>query len=125
MYHGDRRYARGGPTHAIDGAGGSSTTNTLSFPRPAGRASSTIVGSGIGMVSRHWKGTAKPGQAEAYVHHLRTDTFPRLAQIPGFIRAFILKRAVEAGTEYGQFRDEGGSLRDRGNLRALQGRPLN
>src|SRR5262245_38951581 len=54
----------------------------------------------IGMVSRHWKGTAKPGQAEAYVHHLRTETFPRLAQVPGFIRASILKRAVEAGTEF-------------------------
>src|SRR5215831_2564213 len=47
--------ARGGHTHGIDGAGGSSTTSTLSFPRPAGRASSTIVGSGTGMVSRHWK----------------------------------------------------------------------
>lgn len=55
---------------------------------------------GLGMVSRHWKGTAKPGQAEAYLNHLRTDTFPQLAQIPGFVRASILKRAVEAGTEF-------------------------
>jgi heme-degrading monooxygenase HmoA len=55
---------------------------------------------GLGMVSRHWKGTAKPGQAEAYIRHLRTDTFPKLARIPGFVRASILKRGVEAGTEF-------------------------
>jgi len=52
------------------------------------------------MVSRHWKGIAKPGKADEYVHHLETDTFPELAAIPGFIRASILQRAVEAGTEF-------------------------
>jgi heme-degrading monooxygenase HmoA len=31
---------------------------------------------------------------------LRLNRFPSLAQIPGFVRAFILKRAVEAGTEF-------------------------
>ena len=52
------------------------------------------------MISRHWKGVAKPGYAEAYVQHLRRDTFPGLARIPGFVRASILRRAVEAGTEF-------------------------
>ena len=52
------------------------------------------------MISRHWKGIAKPGCAEEYVHHLTSDTFPRLALIPGFVRASILSRAVEAGTEF-------------------------
>jgi len=52
------------------------------------------------MISRHWKGTARPGQADAYVDHLETETFPRLAAIPGFVRASILRRPVEAGTEF-------------------------
>ncbi len=52
------------------------------------------------MISRHWKGIAKPGQAEAYVHHLKSDTFPKLSAIPGFIRASILRRDVGAGTEF-------------------------
>ena len=52
------------------------------------------------MISRHWKGVAKPGYAESYVQHLRHDTFPSLARIPGFVRASILRRAVETGTEF-------------------------
>jgi antibiotic biosynthesis monooxygenase (ABM) superfamily enzyme len=52
------------------------------------------------MISRHWKGIAKPGQAEEYIRHLKTDTFPKLAGIPGFIRASILRRVVEDGTEF-------------------------
>jgi heme-degrading monooxygenase HmoA len=52
------------------------------------------------MISRHWKGVAKPGQAEAYVRHLTSETFPSLARIPGFIRASILKRNLETGTEF-------------------------
>ncbi len=52
------------------------------------------------MISRHWKGTAKPGQAEWYIDHLRHDTFPNLSAIPGFIRASILRRAVDEGTEF-------------------------
>jgi len=52
------------------------------------------------MISRHWKGLAKPGQAEAYVHHLKHDTFPTLARIRGFIQASILRRDLETGTEF-------------------------
>jgi heme-degrading monooxygenase HmoA len=52
------------------------------------------------MISRHWKGIARPGYAESYVQHLRHDTFPGLARIPGFVRATILRRTVEAGTEF-------------------------
>ena len=52
------------------------------------------------MISRHWKGVAKPGYAEAYVQHLRHDTFPGLARIPGFVRASILRRMVDTGTEF-------------------------
>ena len=52
------------------------------------------------MISRHWKGIARPGYAEAYVQHLRHDTFPGLARIPGFVSASVLRRDVEAGTEF-------------------------
>jgi hypothetical protein len=51
-------------------------------------------------VSRHWKGITRPGQADAYIHHLRTETFPQLAAIPGFVRASILTRDSNAGTEF-------------------------
>ena len=52
------------------------------------------------MISRHWKGIAKPGEADNYVGHLTKDTFPKLSTIGGFVRASILRRAVEQGTEF-------------------------
>jgi heme-degrading monooxygenase HmoA len=52
------------------------------------------------MISRHWKGVARSDQAEAYVQHLQTNTFPHLAGIAGFVRASILRREVEEGTEF-------------------------
>ena len=52
------------------------------------------------MISRHWKGVARPGQAESYVNHLRADTFPQLSAIPGFVHAAILRREVDDGTEF-------------------------
>jgi len=50
------------------------------------------------MISRHWKGVAKPGQADNYIKHLKNDTFPKLSEIDGFISASILQRPVEQGT---------------------------
>ncbi|MBI5446064.1 MAG: antibiotic biosynthesis monooxygenase [Deltaproteobacteria bacterium] len=52
------------------------------------------------MIARHWKGTARPGEAGRYIAHLRTETFPKLRGIAGFCSAFILKRPVERGTEF-------------------------
>jgi heme-degrading monooxygenase HmoA len=52
------------------------------------------------VTARHWTGVARPGQAERYVDHLRSDTFPQLSAIPGFVHAAILRRAVEDGTEF-------------------------
>ena len=52
------------------------------------------------MISRHWKAIAKAGEADAYVRHLQTETFSRLAAIPGFIRATVLRREVKTGTEF-------------------------
>jgi heme-degrading monooxygenase HmoA len=42
----------------------------------------------------------RPAQAESYLRHLQRDTFPQLAVIPGFVRASVLRREVEAGTEF-------------------------
>ena len=52
------------------------------------------------MVSRHWKGVARPGQAEAYERHLKSDTFPHLGGLSGFVRASILRREVADGIEF-------------------------
>jgi len=52
------------------------------------------------MVSRHWKGIAKREDADRYVAHLKSDTFPKLASLAGFVRASILRREVGSGTEF-------------------------
>jgi heme-degrading monooxygenase HmoA len=52
------------------------------------------------MISRHWKGIAKPEEADTYIEHLKADTFPKLSKINGFISASILRRTVEQGTEF-------------------------
>jgi len=52
------------------------------------------------MISRHWRGVARPGEAERYITHLEGDTFPGLSRIPGFVSASILRREVDAGTEF-------------------------
>jgi heme-degrading monooxygenase HmoA len=52
------------------------------------------------MISRHWRGLAKSSHADEYVEHLRTETFPQLAKIPGFIGASILRRSLQPGVEF-------------------------
>jgi heme-degrading monooxygenase HmoA len=52
------------------------------------------------MISRQWKGVAREAEATSYVRHLREHTLPRLAAIPGFLRASILRRTVEEGVEF-------------------------
>jgi heme-degrading monooxygenase HmoA len=52
------------------------------------------------VISRQWRGLAHPDRAQDYVRHLRTETFPALAKIPGFIDASILSRPLGAGVEF-------------------------
>jgi hypothetical protein len=52
------------------------------------------------MISRHWKGVAADGRAEAYVRHLKDHTLPGLAKIRGFVSASILRRELAGGTEF-------------------------
>ena len=52
------------------------------------------------MISRQWRGLAKSNQAQNYVKHLRTETFPALRKIPGFVDASILWRPLGGGVEF-------------------------
>ena len=52
------------------------------------------------MISRQWRGLAQPGQAQNYVTHLRTKTFPALRKLPGFVSASILSRRLGKGVEF-------------------------
>jgi len=52
------------------------------------------------MISRHWRGIAKPALAQAYVEHLQSETFPAIRSLPGFVSASILRRTVAEGTEF-------------------------
>jgi heme-degrading monooxygenase HmoA len=52
------------------------------------------------MISRHWRGLCKRERADDYVEHLRSETFPALEQIPGFVSASILSRAAPTGVEF-------------------------
>ena len=52
------------------------------------------------MICRQWRGLARPDQASAYEEHLRTETFPALRNIEGFVDAAILRRIVPNGIEF-------------------------
>jgi heme-degrading monooxygenase HmoA len=52
------------------------------------------------MIARHWRGLAKSERAAEYIQHLRSDTFPNLSTIAGFIDAAILRRTLDAGIEF-------------------------
>lgn len=52
------------------------------------------------MISRHWRALARPGEAGHYMRHLTEETFPKLSDLPGFIRASILRRELSTGTEF-------------------------
>jgi heme-degrading monooxygenase HmoA len=52
------------------------------------------------MISRHWRGLAKTGRAADYISHLKTETFPALAALPGFAGAELLRRDLPQGVEF-------------------------
>lgn len=52
------------------------------------------------MISRQWRGVAKAEHVERYIEHLRTDTFPAIRKLPGFVSASILRRSVSEGVEF-------------------------
>ena len=54
----------------------------------------------VNVISRQWRGLAHLDQAQNYVKHLRTETFPALRKIPGFVSASILSRRLGNGIEF-------------------------
>ena len=52
------------------------------------------------MISRQWRGLAKPDCSQAYADHLRGETFPEIGKLPGFLGASILRRTLPEGVEY-------------------------
>jgi heme-degrading monooxygenase HmoA len=52
------------------------------------------------MISRQWRGLAREDQARNYLKHLRTETFPALRKLPGFVDASILSRSIDRGVEF-------------------------
>jgi heme-degrading monooxygenase HmoA len=52
------------------------------------------------MIARHWKGLARAERAADYQHHVKEETLPALARIPGFVDASILRREHAGGVEF-------------------------
>jgi heme-degrading monooxygenase HmoA len=52
------------------------------------------------VISRQWRGLAHPHRAHDYIEHLRTETFPALRNMPGFVDASILSRPLGTGVEF-------------------------
>jgi hypothetical protein len=52
------------------------------------------------LILRQWRGLARSERAQDYIRHLRTETFPALEEIPGFVDASILSRTLATGVEF-------------------------
>ena len=52
------------------------------------------------MIARQWNGLVKAGMENAYLDHLRSETFPHMRTLPGFLNVTILQRHVQGGTEF-------------------------
>lgn len=52
------------------------------------------------MISRQWRGLARAARSAEYEEHLKTETFPALRRIPGFLGASILRRVLDQGVEF-------------------------
>jgi antibiotic biosynthesis monooxygenase (ABM) superfamily enzyme len=52
------------------------------------------------VISRQWHGLARSERAQDYIRHLRTETFPALREMPGFVDASILSRTRATGVEF-------------------------
>ena len=52
------------------------------------------------MIARHWRGLARADRAADYLQHLRTETFPALQGLAGFVDASILSRPLAGGVEF-------------------------
>lgn len=52
------------------------------------------------MIARLWRGSARPGCADAYLAHLQQRTFPELRTLRGHRGAQVLRRASGSGVDF-------------------------
>jgi len=52
------------------------------------------------MICRYWSGLVRLDCPDVYVEHLRSQTFPSLARMPGFRGASLMKRELPDGVEF-------------------------
>jgi heme-degrading monooxygenase HmoA len=52
------------------------------------------------VISRQWRALAHSNQAQTYVKHLRSETFPALGELPGFVDVSLLSRRFGDGVEF-------------------------
>jgi heme-degrading monooxygenase HmoA len=52
------------------------------------------------MITRMWRGWTAEANADAYERFLRSELFPEVAKLPGFLGARILRRPVEGEEEF-------------------------
>jgi heme-degrading monooxygenase HmoA len=65
-----------------------------------GHEAGTCASKERNVISRQWRGLARAERAQDYIRHLRTETFPALRRIAGFIDASILSRTLATGVEF-------------------------
>lgn len=52
------------------------------------------------MIERHWKGITSIENSNKYIKHLLEETFVKLSEMEGFIKASILKRIINDSVEF-------------------------
>jgi heme-degrading monooxygenase HmoA len=52
------------------------------------------------MISRHWGAIVKRERASDYIAHLRSETFPKLRAIGGFVDVVLQRRDAADGVEF-------------------------
>jgi heme-degrading monooxygenase HmoA len=52
------------------------------------------------MITRMWRGWTAEANADAYERFLRSELFPEVAKLPGFLGARILRRPAESEEEF-------------------------
>ena len=52
------------------------------------------------MIARLWRGWTETSDADVYERFLRTELFPQVARLPGFVSARILRRRLDGEEEF-------------------------
>ena len=52
------------------------------------------------MIIRAWRGRAAKSSPDAYPKHFRTNVVPELKGVPGFVGAYLIRRAADEKIEF-------------------------